>query len=759
MRRWVAVFFVVMFGMGLATGKVAAQSSIGDSADLISLVEQAKRDGVRIIVVEPGAKPSQKAASPPLILQAQEVVGEVKSRFLATLQAIPIYWSLSLKALQNGGGDRSLWWPLQAFAIAAFLLFVALFPARLLGSWAEKQLQTVFDPNPETSISKISYLYLRALSQFAAVSIQVGLALLAALAVEFEPWGYRITVYLVLFGWFTYRTLDIFFSNLLAIGAPERRLLALSNDRAASIYRGAVWVFAPMILVMVGCVWQEMLKMDHNAHLLSLIIATALSVALLSHFVITHRSTVAYLIRGEHSQYRPIWHQVFSSSWHLLALTYVAVAYAVLFARLLLGQPNAMLLAVAPMLAILGAIALFGAGLWLVEWLFEARSGSADDEEPDVSEPTTSPELDPLDGEGLLGADQDDQTEELPSYKGLFVSWARLFAWLVAGAWLLNMWGIAILSQDGTSAAVWKVLIIALLAYLSWGLIKVAFDRRIAEEGGDVQIIPGEIGGAAGSRLGTLLPLVRNFILILLSTIVAMMVLVEMGVNIGPIFAGAGIVGLAIGFGAQTLVKDIISGVFFLVDDAFRKGEYIDIGSVKGTVEKISIRSMQLRHHNGPLNTVPFGDIQHVTNYSRDWVVMKLPLRLTYDTDAEMVRKLIKKLGQEMQKDEVLGPMFLQPLKSQGVIQMEDSAMIMRVKFMTKPGDQWGIRRIVFARIRDLFEEKGIKFANREVTVRLADDIKPEETDSVTRKAAQGAAARIIQDKAPAPAIEPAAVD
>ena len=127
-----------------------------------------------------------------------------------------------------------------------------------------------------------------------------------------------------------------------------------------------------------------------------------------------------------------------------------------------------------------------------------------------------------------------------------------------------------------------------------------------------------------------------------------MAVISALGVNITPLLAGAGIIGLAIGFGAQTLVKDIISGMFFLIDDAFRKGEYIDIGDVKGTVEKISVRSMQLRHHNGPLNTVPFGEINFITNFSRDWVVMKLPLRLTYDTDAEKVRKMIKKLGQEM---------------------------------------------------------------------------------------------------------------
>ena len=228
-----------------------------------------------------------------------------------------------------------------------------------------------------------------------------------------------------------------------------------------------------------------------------------------------------------------------------------------------------------------------------------------------------------------------------------------------------------------------------------------------------------------------------------------MAVISALGVNITPLLAGAGIIGLAIGFGAQTLVKDVISGMFFLIDDAFRKGEYIDIGDVKGTVEKISVRSMQLRHHNGPLNTVPFGEINFITNFSRDWVVMKLPLRLTYDTDAEKVRKMIKKLGQEMLEDPNLGPQFLQPLKSQGVIQMEDSAMIMRVKFMTKPGDQWVIRRTVFAKIRDLFEREGIKFAHREVTVQLADETGGAQLNESEKQAVSAAARSAVEDAQP----------
>jgi small-conductance mechanosensitive channel len=188
--------------------------------------------------------------------------------------------------------------------------------------------------------------------------------------------------------------------------------------------------------------------------------------------------------------------------------------------------------------------------------------------------------------------------------------------------------------------------------------------------------------------------------------------------------------------------------MFFLLDDAFRKGEYIDVGEVKGTVEKISLRSFQLRHHLGALHTIPFGEITHLTNYSRDWVMMKLPLRLTYDTDVEKVRKLIKKLGQRLLEHETEGRKFVQPLKSQGVIQMDDSAMIVRVKYMTRPGDQWTTRKLVYKEIRDLFEQEGIRFAHREVTVRIPDLDKGGEGLSDEERRAVGAAARRAVDQA-----------
>jgi len=346
---------------------------------------------------------------------------------------------------------------------------------------------------------------------------------------------------------------------------------------------------------------------------------------------------------------------------------------------------------------------------------------------------------------------------------------ARIVVVIVVVVGLAWLWGLDLreLASQGIGAqfagVLVEVFLIAVIAYGLWELLEVIANRQVAIErailglsSGDEEQFEGE-GGRGGTRLGTVMPLVRRTGQAIIATFALLAVLGQIGVNVTPLLAGAGIVGLAVGFGAQALVKDVISGVFFLVDDAFRRGEYIDIGAVKGTVERISIRSMQLRHHNGPLNTVPYGEIGYLTNFSRDWVMMKLPLRVTYDTDVEKLRKLIKRLGQELLQDPELGPMFLQPLKSQGVIQMEDSAMIMRVKFMTRPGDQWTLRNKVFAHIRELFEREDVKFAHREVTVRIAEG--GDTPLSEMHKEAAGAAARsVIGQSDPEPST-PAADD
>ena len=285
-----------------------------------------------------------------------------------------------------------------------------------------------------------------------------------------------------------------------------------------------------------------------------------------------------------------------------------------------------------------------------------------------------------------------------------------------------------------------------LLGFIIWEAIQLWMERLMPDEPEeDAAETEGEGGGAAATRSQTVLPLFKTILLILLSVIVVMSVLYSLGVQIGPLLAGASVVGIAIGFGSQKLVQDIISGMFFLIDDAFRIGEYVHVAGLKGTIEKLSMRSMRLRHHLGAVQTVPYGEINTVKNLSRDWVIMKLELRLPYDVDIEKVRKIIKKVGQKMLEDEVTGPYMLQPLKSQGVMRVEESALIFRMKFTAKPGEQWVVRRVAYTNVRNALAEAGIEFAHREIKVRLPDDLvalhkleyqsMKEETEIKTRRA------------------------
>ena len=284
-----------------------------------------------------------------------------------------------------------------------------------------------------------------------------------------------------------------------------------------------------------------------------------------------------------------------------------------------------------------------------------------------------------------------------------------------------------------------------LIAYVLWGLTKLTFYRYAG--GIEEESSAGDEGGAsAASRLQTIMPLFLRFFQITLIAMVVMIVLSSMGVDIGPLLAGAGVVGIAIGFGAQTLVRDLVSGLFFLLDDAFRKGEYVDIGDVRGSVENINIRSLVLRHHLGPIHTVPFGEIKHLTNFSRDWVIMKLEFRVPTDTDLQKVKKLFKKIGAELLEHPELGKDFIEPFKSQGVKAIEDSAIIIRGKFMSKPGRQFVIRKELYNRVQAEFQAAGIEFAHRKVTVELPPDAKLSDEQKQKVAEAAGAAARATEE-------------
>jgi small-conductance mechanosensitive channel len=305
---------------------------------------------------------------------------------------------------------------------------------------------------------------------------------------------------------------------------------------------------------------------------------------------------------------------------------------------------------------------------------------------------------------------------------------------------LLWGWGLSLSSlSEGKDLfsrvlrSLFSGLIILLVADLLWQLVKTLIDTKL--ESLPELPEPGMPQDPEQAKVRTLLPIVRTAFMVLLLTLTVLMELSAVGIEIGPLLASAGIVGVAVGFGSQTLVRDVISGMFYLLDDAFRIGEYIIAGSYKGTVEAFNLRSVKLRHHRGPIYTIPFGDLGAVQNLSRDYVIDKLSFQVTYDTDLEKARKLIKKAGQELAADPEIGSKIIEPLKMQRVENFGEYGIELKTKMTCVPGGQWETRKKIYPMIKKLFEENGIEFARP--TVKVAG----------SEKRAAGAAARTVAAK------------
>ena len=254
---------------------------------------------------------------------------------------------------------------------------------------------------------------------------------------------------------------------------------------------------------------------------------------------------------------------------------------------------------------------------------------------------------------------------------------------------------------------------LVLLTNMVWIAIKTSIDHRLRQIGSaGTHDEPGP-----GARLLTLLPLLRVTIAVLLGALLIMASLWALGIEITPLLAGAGVLGLALGFGAQALVRDVIAGIFFLAEDAFRIGEYIESGTaIKGTVERITLRTVALRHHNGPLHFVPYGALGTVRNTSRDWVIEKFNLPLPIGTDSEKIRKMIKKIGEDMQADPAIGPLLIETLKGK-LYRIDPGVKMFRCKFRTAPGKQFDVRAQALKRIEVALKAMGVGFADGTQTV------------------------------------------
>jgi len=303
----------------------------------------------------------------------------------------------------------------------------------------------------------------------------------------------------------------------------------------------------------------------------------------------------------------------------------------------------------------------------------------------------------------------------------------RMALIIVAALLLARAWGISMQSMESESPAITMFLrgllnaiIIVLAADFGWSIIKALIERKLgaAPAAGEDHVLDPQ-----QARIRTLLPILKNITFAVILILAILTILSSIGVQIGPLIAGAGVVGVAVGFGAQTVVKDVISGVFYLLDDAFRVGEYISSGKYMGTVESFSLRSIKLRHHRGPLFTIPFGELGAVQNQSRDWTIDKFNITVGYDTDLDAARKLIKKIGLELAADPEFAPWVIEPIKMQGVQEFGDYGIVLRMKVTTKPGGAFGMRRKFYVLVNKAFRANGIELPLPTVHVQQGESV------------------------------------
>jgi small conductance mechanosensitive channel len=282
----------------------------------------------------------------------------------------------------------------------------------------------------------------------------------------------------------------------------------------------------------------------------------------------------------------------------------------------------------------------------------------------------------------------------------------RALLWGVALLAVLSAWGVDAFGWLATPAG---GRLLNRIVSITIVLAAAAFVWEFASSGIETYLARHTESGKAGARARTLLPLLRNALLVVLSVMVSLIVLSEIGVDIGPLLAGAGVVGLAIGFGSQTLVKDVITGAFLLFEDAISVGDVVSVAGTSGSVEGLSIRSIRLRDVGGNVHTIPFSAVGAVTNMTKEFSFYVMDIGVAYREDTDHVTEVIREIAEEMRSEPEWSPLILEPLEVLGVDRFADSAVIIKARLKTLPVKQWMVGREFNRRMKKRFDALGIE--------------------------------------------------
>jgi small-conductance mechanosensitive channel len=240
------------------------------------------------------------------------------------------------------------------------------------------------------------------------------------------------------------------------------------------------------------------------------------------------------------------------------------------------------------------------------------------------------------------------------------------------------------------------------VAVTVWELANAAIQRHLTKLSKDAQ-------AARSARVRTLLPMLRTVLLVTILVFVALNILTEIGVNVAPLIAGAGVIGLAVGFGSQTLVRDVITGAFLLFEDAMAVGDVVQVGGLSGVVEQLSIRSIKLRAQDGSVHIIPFSAVTTVTNMTRDFSFAVMDVSVAYGEDTDRVTEALREVAAEIRADAKFGAVIRDDIEILGVERLAESGVVIRARIKTEPLGRWSIGREFNRRIKQRFDKLGIE--------------------------------------------------
>jgi moderate conductance mechanosensitive channel len=266
-------------------------------------------------------------------------------------------------------------------------------------------------------------------------------------------------------------------------------------------------------------------------------------------------------------------------------------------------------------------------------------------------------------------------------------------AWVVAIDWV------------GLTAGLLRILVALIVAWAAFLVLR-TITRRVeaGAAGGE-----GIAGRAREQRIRTLVSLIRSVGIVVILVITLFSILGILGHDIRPLLAGAGVIGLAISFGAQSLVRDVITGMFILFENQFAVGDVIRIGDTGGAVERMTLRVVVLRDIHGVVHVIPNGEIKKVANMTRSWSRAVIEIGVAYKEDVDRVMEVMREVGRELQQDEAWSPLLVEEVTVPGIESFGDSAVNIRIMTKTLPLKQWDVARELRRRLKNRFDAEGIE--------------------------------------------------